>query len=427
MTVTREDLNPCTVKLNIVCEPDEVKEAFDKAYKAIAKNIRLPGFRPGHAPRAMVEPLISENDLKNEAADILVRKTGTKAIDQEQLKPDPSQSASVEMQKLEADSCEFSIKVPLPPIVDLGEYKGIAVEKPSTEVTDEEIDYQVEELRKRRSTRKPITDRGVEEGDVAVVNVKIEGEEGEGRTFMTVVGQTFPQMDQALMGMRVEEMKHVNLTFPDNFQEKDWAGKPLSCVVTVSSLSAVQMPALDEEFAKSMKTDNLDDLKEKLRETIQRAKEQMIRDIMNRNLLNALLEKSTVHVPDNMWENIAARRLQETAMDQRQKGKTLEEYAKENDMTVEQLVENWKEVAHNEVKRAILIREVFTREKMKLTDYDLNNELYAMAAEYEIQPEELVNILKKNNQIEEIQFRSIARKVTDFLRDNAEVKEVAMA
>jgi trigger factor len=267
----------------------------------------------------------------------------------------------------------------------------------------------------------------VEEGDVAVVNVRVEGEEGEGRTFMTVVGQTFPQMDQALMGMKVEEMKHVNLTFPENFQEKDWAGKPLSCVVTISSLSAVQMPALDEEFAKSLKTENVDELKHRLRDTIARAKESMIQDMMNRNLLNVLLERSTVHVPDNMWESIAARRLQETAMEQRQKGKTMEEYAQENDMSVEQLVENWKEVAHNEVKRAILIREVFTRENMKLNERDLNQELFSMAQEYEIQPEELVGILKKNNQIEEIQFRAIARKVTDYLREKAEIKEVAMA
>lgn len=429
MNVTREDLNPCTVKLNIVCEPGEVKEAFDKAYKTIAKNIRLPGFRPGHAPRAMVEPMIGINDLKNEAGDFLVRKLGNKAIEQEELKPDPSQSASVEVIKLEKEPAEFefSVKVALPPIVDLGEYKGIPVEKPSTEVSDEEIEYQLDELRKRKSTRRPITDRGVEESDVAVVNVKVEGQEGDGRTFMTVVGQTFPQLDEALMGMRVEEIKHVDLTFPENFQEKDWAGKSFKCVVSINSLSSVQLPELDEEFAKSLKTENVDELKTKLRETISRAKESMVRDIVNRNLLTTLLERSTVHVPDNMWENIAARRLQEIAMEQRQKGETFEDYAKERNMSTDELVEEWKQTAHNEVKRAILIREVFAREKMQITEMDLNQELFAMAHEYEIQPDELINILKKNNQIEEIHFRAIARKVSDFLRENAEMKEAVTA
>jgi trigger factor len=128
-----------------------------------------------------------------------------------------------------------------------------------------------------------------------------------------------------------------------------------------------------------------------------------------------------------MWENLAARRLQETAEEQRQAGKTLEEYAKENDMTVEQLVEEWKDKARLHVKRALLIREVFTKEKMQLTNQELNQELFAMAGEYEMEPEELLAALKKNNQVEELHFRSIARKVGNFLSEHANAKEVALA
>ncbi|HWA83371.1 MAG TPA: trigger factor [Fimbriimonadaceae bacterium] len=429
MTVTREDLNPCTVKLSIVCEPAEVKEGFDKAYRQISKKIRLPGFRPGHAPRAMVEPLLDKNDLYNEAADQIVRKLGSKSIEDEKLQPDPSQRPMVELSKLDADKgeCDFTVKVALPPIVDLGEYKGLPVEKPGIDVTDEEVDYQIEELRKRRSTREAITDRGTAEGDVAVVNVKVIGEEGEGRTFMTVVGQTFPELDQALVGMKVEEMKNLELTFPDSFQDKDWAGKKLSCVVTVNTLSAVKLPQLDEAFARQMKSDNVEELRAKMRETIAHAKEEMVKEIVNEQLLDALLERSTVHVSDNMWENLAARRLQETAEDQHKQGRSLEDYAKENGMTLEELVDNWKDKARIHVKRALAIREVFTKEKMTLNNQELNQELFAMAQEYEINPEDLLNILKKNNQIEELHFRAIARKVGDFLIEHADAKEVVKA
>jgi trigger factor len=429
MTVTREDLNPCTVKLTIVCEPAEVKEGFDKAFKQIAKSVRLPGFRPGHAPRSMVEPLINKQDLMNEAADQIVRKTGTKAMEEEKLQPDPSQRPMVDLTKLEQDpaECEFSVKVALPPIVDLGDPKGLQIEKPSIDVTEEEVDYQLEEIRKRRSTREAITDRGVAEGDVAVLNVKIDGESGEGRTFMTVAGQTFPELDAALMGMKVEEMRHVDLTFPENFQEKDWAGKPLSCTVTVNSLSAVKMPELDESFAKSMKTETVEELRTRLKDTIAKAKKEMVDEIVSEQLLDKLLERSTVHVPDNMWENLAARRLQETAAEQREQGKSLEEYAKENGMTLEELVENWKEKALIHVKRALLIREVFSKEKMTLSNQDLNHELFAMANEYEMQPEELLSILKKNHQMEELQFKAFARKVGNFLAEHADAREVVPA
>lgn len=429
MTVTREDLNPCTVLLNITCEPEEVKDGFEKAFKQISKNIRLPGFRPGHAPRAMVEPMIDPRTLGEEAADAIVRKIATKAIDQEEIKPDPSQRPMVDLKKLDKDAseCEFSIKLGLPPIVELGEYKGLPGEKPPAEVTDEEIEYQLEEIRKRRSTRQAVTDRGVVEGDIAVLNVKVDGEEGDGRTFMTVVGKTFPQLDEALMGMKVEEMKHAELAFPENFQEKDWAGKTLPAIVTVSSLSAVQMPEIDEAFAKSLKTENVDELKSRLRDMIVRAKEDGIRDMVNEQLLDTLLERSTVHVPDNMWENLAAQRLRDMAEEAAREGKSLKDQAEENGMTVEQLADYWKEKARIQVKRALLIREVFTKEQMQLNDQDLNQELYAMAREYDMSAEELVGILKKNNQLEELHFRAIARKVGEFLIQNADMKEVAMA
>lgn len=429
MNVTREDLNPCTVKLVVVCTQDEVKDGFEKAIKQLTKKIRLPGFRPGNAPRAMVEPMLDPREVHNEAADQIVRKYGTKAIDDQELKVDGSQQTAVEMTKLEKDpaECEFALKVPLPPIVGLGEYTGLPVERPSVEVTDEEVDYQIDELRRRKSTRESITDRGIAEGDVAVVNVKLDGEGGEGRTFMTVAGQTFPQLDEALMGMKVEEMKHAELDFPENFQEKDWAGKKLTCTVTVNSLSSVKMPELDEAFAKSLKTENVDDLRARLKETITGAKEEMVREIVNERLLDELLTRSEVEVSDNMWESLAVRRLQDVANDAQRAGKTVEQYAEESGMTVKEMIENWREKAKVHVKRALLIREVFTAEKMKIDNGELNVELHIMAQEYEMAPEELLTALRKNHSLEELHFRAIARKVGDFLLEKADIREAAMA
>ncbi len=424
MTISREDLNPCTVQLTITCEPSEVKEGFSRATKQLSKKIRLPGFRPGHAPRAMVEQYIDKEDLYGQAADEILKPAINKAIEQEKLAPDPSQRIAVDLKKLDQETgeMEFVAKVPLPPVVDLGEYKGLPVEMQETDVTDDEIEYQLEELRKRRSTREAITDRGTQEGDVAVVNIKIDGKEGDGRTFMTVVGQTFPQLDKALIGMKVEEMKHIDLAFPENFQEKDWAGKKHKATVSVNSLSAVTLPELDEDFAKSLKTENIDDLRARMKDTIGHAKQEMVREIVNAQLLDTLLERSTVHVPDNMWEGLAARRLQETALEQQKAGKTMEQYAEENGMTVEDLAEKWNESAQVHVKRALLIREVFTREKMQLSNAELSEELVSMAQEYEMSPEDLLTLLRKNNQVEELHFRAIARKVGEFLAEHADAK-----
>jgi trigger factor len=429
MQVTREDLNPCTVKLSVVCDPEQVKEGFEKALKQISKNVKMPGFRPGHVPKGMIEKLIDPSQLNEEAAEAIVRSAFRKAVEQEDIKPDPGTRPDVELVKIDQAEgvCEFNAKVPLPPVVELGEYLGLPVEKPIVEVTEDEIEYQIEELRKQRHSREAVTDRGAEDSDVAVVNIKLDGEEGEGRNFMTVVGKTFPQLDQALGGMRVEEMKQLDLTFPENFQEKDWAGKTFKCLVTLNSISSVTLPEIDDAFAQSLKTENVVDLKTKIRDGITRAKGDMVREMVSEQLLERLLERSKVEVSDNMWEQLANRRIYETEQEVRQQGKTMEQHAAENGMTVEALVDAWREKAKTHVVRALLIRTIFEREKMQVSNDDLNRELYVMANEFGMQPQEMLDSLQKNQAMEELHYRSISRKVSDFLVEKAEVKEVALA
>jgi trigger factor len=317
--------------------------------------------------------------------------------------------------------------VPLQPVVELAEYKGLEAEQPPIEVRDEEVEAQIDDLRRKQGKREAVTHRGVQEGDVAVVNVKVEGEEGEGRNFMTIAGQTFPQMDEALHGMKAEELKSLTLTFPDNFQEKDWAGKKLKCQVTLRSVSAVHLPELDDAFAQSLSTESVDQLRNRMRELIGQAKMNMAHEYVVEQLLEQLLSKSTIHVPDTMWESVASRRIQELAQEQQQNGKTMEDYAKDQGMTVDELMEAWKGESKLHVQRAVMVREIFSREKMNLSNQELNRELQSMAREFEMAPGELLNVLKKNKAVDELHFRAIFRKVTEFLKENARLKEVQMS
>lgn len=427
MQVTRQDLNPCTVQLEVVCSQDQVKQGFEKAFKQITKNIRVPGFRPGHAPRNLLEPLVPKQDLFERAADHIIRTSFKAALDQEKLEPYSQPSVDLKELNDEEGKCEYTAKVPLKPIVELAEYKGLEAEQPPVSVNDEEVEAQINDLRAKRSTREAVTHRGVEEGDVAVVNVRVEGEGGDGRNFMTIAGQTFPQLDQALMGMQSEELKSLELSFPENFQEKDWAGKTLKCQVTLRSLSAVKLPELDDTFAQSLSTEFLDQLQNRVRELIGQAKMNMAHEYVVEQLLEELLKKSTVHVPDTMWESVASRRLQELQAEQQEKKKTMEEYAKEQGMTLEELVEAWKNEARLHVQRAVIVREIFAAEQMKLSNQELNRELAAMSSEFEMEPPEMLNVLKKNQALDELHFRAIFRKVTDFLKENAKLREVENA
>ena len=427
MQVTRKELNPCTVQLEIKPTPEQVKQGFERAYKQLSKHIRIPGFRPGHAPRNLVEQRIPKPDLYDQAADNIVRSAYKAAMVQENLEAYSQPSVDLTELNEEESKAEFVVKIPLKPIVELTEYRGLEAEQPPISVTDEEVEAQIEDIRRKKSSREAVTGRGVVEGDVAVVNVKPDGDAGEGKTFMTIAGQTFPQFDQALMGMQAEELKSLDLTFPENFQDKDWAGKTMHAQVTLRSVSAVKLPEVDEDFAKSLSAESVESLRNRIRELVGQAKMSMAHDYVVEQLLEQLLQKSTIHVPDTMWESVAVRRLQELEEEQKQKGKTLEEYAKEQGMEKEALIEAWRDQARLHVQRAVAVREIFAKEKLTLNNTELNRELVAMAQEFETEPNEMLAVLKKNNAIDELHFRAIFRKVTDLLKENAKIREVEMA
>lgn len=427
MQVTREDLNPCTVQLSITCEPTEVQAGFDKALKKFRKSVKISGFRPGHAPLHMVERAVSSQQLYEQAADEIVIAGIQAAVKSENLEPDPVTRPSVQLDSLEREKgeCKFVAKVPLPAKVEVTDYVGLELEGSPVEVEDSEVDYQVEEIRRRQSVRKPLTDRGLEEGDVAVISIKAGTEAGEGKPMMVVVGQTFKDLDESLKGLHAEEIKSAKLKFPKEFVDKALSGKTKEVKITVNSASAVQLPELDADFAQSLKVDSIEDLKTKIKDQLKYSKESMNRELMLEKAMDLLVEKSSVEVSDNSWEDIANRRLMETAQEQRQNGKSMEDYATENGMTLDELVQAWKEKAKLYIQRAFIIREIFEKEKMTLTNPDINMELILMAQEYRVSPEEMVNILQKNNALEEVRFRTISRKVGDFLLSKAVVKEPA--
>jgi trigger factor len=427
MQITREDLNPCTVKLDIVCTPEQVEEGFNRAYKAASKNVRIPGFRPGTAPRHLVEAQVNPQAVHELAAEEIVKSTWKKAAEEEKL--EPFSNPTVDLKKLDKDekACEYELKVPLKPIVELTEYKGLTASRPKIDVSDEEVEAQLEKMREGKSKREKVTGRGAQEGDVAVINVKIDKDDSDGRTFMVIVGKTFEGLDAMLSGMEAEDMKRGELKFPKDFQEKEWANKKHEVLLTLRSLSSVAMPELDDDFAKTYNTENVGDLKNRLKEAILAMKKEQADNLVNEQILDSLVQGSTIHVPDAMWEAVANQRLQDYARVLHEQKKTLEDLAKESGQSIEELAENVRHEAKLFVLRAQAIQEIFTKEEMKVTDEDLNEALFAMSREYEMPPKELFEALQKNESTQELVHRSINRKVMKFLNSHANVTEVDAA
>jgi len=432
MKVSREDLNTCTIKLDVICTPDQVKAGFDKAYRQYGKQVRVPGFRPGHAPRHILEKIASPQQLAEAAAEIIVSETLPKVLKEKDIQPHDSPAVNVTKFEVESSELEFSAKIPLAPVVELGEYKGIPVSRQAAEVTDEEVNRQLEELRRTSGKREAVTDRGAEEGDVALINIKADKEDGDGRNLLIRVGNTFEALDKAVIGQHAEEMKNVTLDFPADFQNKELAGTKGKFKLTLKSVSSIILPEADDEFARSLqgdlaslKNDSIDGLKTTLRERLEIAKRNMAQEMVNEALQEELLKRSKVEVPDTMWEAVANQRLRELSQEAQQKGHTIEDYAKQNGMTLEEMVAAWQTEAQVQVKRAVAAREIFNKEKMQLSNNDMTQMLYAMSYEYGVEPQYLLDLMKKNKDFRELEIRAVFKKVIDFLNEHAQVSEGA--
>lgn len=435
MQATREDLNRCTVLFTVTCDPEELEDGFRKALKKAQKDFRAPGFRPGHAPLSLVEQAVDPERLNQAAAEELAGKAVRQLLTENDLKP--VQPPAVTFTKFDRakKECEFRVKVPLPAIVELGDYRSIEVEKPSVEVTDEEVEQQIEELRRRTSKREAVTDRGVEEGDITVVNIRPLDQEGEGRNFMTVAGQTFPSLDEALLGMRVEDIKIVDLSFPEGFQEPDLAGKTLKCQIVLRSLNAVTLPEVDQEFVQkvsekyaSLKAEDVEGLKQRLRERIREVKEEMAQEIVNERIQDELLRICKVEVAENLWEQVAQRRLAELKEEVEARGSTIEDYARQSGMTLEELVKKWTDEAKMYVHRSQLLQSIFQKEQLKLTNAELSEELLLLAEELKVPPAELVKLVNRNLELQQqINIRAIYKKVLRFLNGVVKIKEASSA
>lgn len=427
MQIEREDLNPCTIKLSVKCAPDQVEAGFNKAYKTISKRVRVPGFRPGTAPKAVLAGMVDKNALYETAAEEIVKLAITDALKKEDIKP--HEPPTVDVQKLNEDEneCEFVAKVPLEPKVELGEYKGVEVTVPKQEVTDKEVEEFLEKLRKGKGKRETVTDRGIQEGDMCVVNLKVDGEEGDGKNFMSVAGETFKALDKALVGMKVEEMKVAELSFPKDFQVKEMAGKKAKVQITIRSVSTMAMPDLDDDFAKEaageLKSESVDELKAKVKERMLAAKMSLHDEFLNESIQETILKNSTVHVPDTMWEAVANQRLREIAGEAQQAGKKIEEVAEEAGMSVEEMVEKWKAEAKVQVQRAVVANTIFKQENLKLTNQDYNDVLMVMARDYQTDPRTLFAFLQKNKALYEVEVRAVYGRTMKFLRDNAKIVE----
>ena len=392
MQVTQEQISPCEVGLRIEVEADKVNAAVDKTYKELSKVTKVPGFRPGKAPRAILERVVGEEKVKDYAADKLIQPAYSDALKETNV--EPWASADVELVEFEfGKPLIFTAKVPLAPKVELGEYKGLEIERAVPPVTDEMVDAEVKGMLDRQAKFDQVTDRETREGDTAVFEMTDEDEpDGEPKRQVVSVGEALPEINAGLTGMKIDEEKTIKVSYSDDYPTEELRGKTKTLRVKMIEIYDRQVPEMNDEWVKTTfapkveegaeppadVVDTVEKLCGKIREAMEKAALDVADRDVNDKIITKVVENSQIDFPEVMVRERVDERLHELQEELRNRKLNLEDYLKHVNKNLEELRAEFGEEAKQGLKVNLAIYEIVEKEDIKVEDDAVDEEIKSM-------------------------------------------------
>lgn len=406
---------------------DKIKPALDQAFNKIKKDLNVPGFRKGHLPRPIFNQKFGEEVLYEDALNIVLPAAYEAAVAELDL-------AVVAQPKIDVVSMEkgkdweISAEVVTKPEVKLGEYKGLAVEvEASKEVTDEEVDAKIERERQNLAELVVKEDAAVE-GDTVVIDfvgsvdgVEFDGGKGENFSLELGSGQFIPGFEDQLVGTKAGETKNVEVTFPEDYQAEDLAGKAATFVTTVHEVKSKEVPALDDELAKDIdeEVETLDELKAKYRKELEAAKEIAFDDAVEGAAIElAVANAEIVELPEEMVHDEVHRAMNEFMGNMQRQGISPEMYFQLTGTTQEDLHKQYESEADKRVKTNLVIEAIAKAEGFEATDEEIEKEINDLATEYNMPVEQVRTLLSADMLKHDIAMK----KAVEVITETAKVK-----
>ncbi len=409
-------------EVNYKVSGKEWEEAKDIAFTKISKKAKVDGFRPGKVPRSVFEKKFGTGDIISEAMEDLVDKKYHEIILKEKLIP----VVEPRLEIVSADDKGFEVNMVfiLAPEVKLGKYKELKVKKDKVTVTKEEIDHEISHILDRYAEL--VTKDGkVEEGDTAIIDFKgfkdnEEFEGGSAENYSLEIGShTFiPGFEEGVIGMKREESKDINLTFPKNYMAKDLAGKEVVFNVTVHDIKKRVVPSLTEDFFKDLDMEgvsNKEDLEKVIREELEAQKESDIEKKFTDDLIKTAIKNMTVEIDKEIIDDETNRMFKNFTKRLEMQGVSEELYFAYSGLKKEDVLKEMSKEAENRVKERYLLEEIIKEENIKVSDKESDEELKKVAEEYNMSEEEL---LKELGSIDVLKYDMLMRKAIDILKEN---------
>lgn len=423
MSVQVEKLEKNMAKLTVEVPAEDVEKAIQGAYQKMKKSINIPGFRKGKAPRQLIEKMYGKEVFYNEAVDAMLPKAYSDAVEEcgEEIVSYPK----INVEQIESGKpFIFTAEVAVKPAVTLGEYKGIQVEKAPVEVTEEEIQAEVDKEREANSRTVTVEDRAVQKGDIATIDFEgfVDGvafDGGKGENYDLEIGSnTFiPGFEDQLVGAEIGKELDVNVTFPEEYGAKELAGKAAVFKCKVNGIKVKELPEADDEFAQEVSEfDTLDAYKEDIKANLLKKKEEEAQRVKEDAVIGKIIEGAQMEIPEAMVEYQTQQMLDDFGRRMQSQGLSLEQYFQFTGMTEDQYKEQMKPRALQNIQSRLVLEAVAAAEKLEATEEDLDAEYAKMAEQYKLDVEKVKEIFgeyQKEELKKDIVIQKAAALVTD--------------
>lgn len=431
MSVQVENLEKNMAKLTIEVAAEEVEKAIQAAYMKEKGKISIPGFRKGKVPRQMIEKMYGAAVFYEDAANTLIQENYPSAMDESGV--DIVSRPTIDVVQIETGKpFIFTAEVAVRPEVTLGKYLGVQVTKIDTSVSDEEVAEALEKERNNNARTVTVTDRPVQNGDTAVIDfegfvdgVAFEGGKGENHSLEIGSHSFIDTFEDQLVGKNAGDEVDVNVTFPEQYQAAELAGKPALFKVKIHEIKAKELPELDDEFAQDVSEfDTLAEYKEDLKKHLEEQKENEAKRTKEDEAIQKIIDKSTMEIPEAMLETQCENMINEFAQRIAQSGLSMEQYMQFSGLTLDKLKEQVRPEAETRIKSSLVLEQIAKEENIEVTDEEIDAEVEKMAAAYGMEADKLKEYMGDSEK------ESMARdlkvtKAVDLIMEN--VKERAKA
>ena len=425
MSLQVEKMEKNMAKLTIEVSAEELDKAMQNAYLKARGKISIPGFRKGKAPRKMIEQMYGKGIFLEDAANALIPEHYSKALEECDLEIVSQPEIDV-TQAEPGKAFIFTAEVAVKPEVTLGEYKGVEVPKSETEVTDEDIDAEIKKEQEKNSRTVTVEDRGAENGDITTIDfegfvdgVAFEGGKGTDYPLTLGSGSFIPGFEDQLVGAKAGDHVEVNVTFPEEYQAAELAGKAAVFQCDVKKVETKELPELDDDFAQDVSEfDTLAEYREDVKKNLTEKKEKEARAAKENAAVDKAIENAEMEIPDAMLNTQVRQMMNDFASRMQSQGLTMEQYFQFTGMTAEKMQEEMKPQALKRIQTRLVLEKIAETENIEVSEDEVNEEISKLAEMYKMEADKLKELLG-DRELEQMKKDMAVQKAVTLVADEA--------